>query len=191
MHNRKSQYSRIFSSIPSKSSFVIQLKADFKGAQSSLRQRITDAAPLRNGSESTSMQSVTRIFSELRKMIDECEKNLKTQIRTIEETNTVLIDSYLAELNSKQATLSKNNEEFERILSTKDALKLLEAKDRLTDCLKKLTAESKELKQPIKTKYQIDGVNQLQVDVKNVLQKARVIELKSGNRFGFELFNKN
>ena len=167
------------------------MKADFKEAQSFLTQRITDAAPLRNGSESTSIQSITRIFSELRKMIDECERNLKTQIRTIEETNTVLIDSYLAELNSKQATLSKNNEEFERILSTKDHIKLLEAKDRLIDYLEKLTVELKELKQPIKTKHQIDGVNQLQADVKNVLQKTRVIELKSGNRFGSELFNKN
>ena len=167
------------------------MKADFRGAQSLLEQSLTNVAPLKDESEGTSMQSITRIFIELRKMIDECEKNLTTQIRTIEETNTVLIDSYVAELNSKQATLSKNNKEFERILSTKDDLKLLEAKDRLTDCLKKLTAELKELKQPIKIKYQIDGVNQLQVDVKNVLQKARVIELKSGNRFGSELFNKN
>ena len=114
-------------------------------------------------------------------MIDEWEKKLEIQILEIDDKNTALVNRYLEGLDNKQATLSGHITDFEQILSAKDDLKLLEAKDRLANYLKKLTRELRELEPPIKTDYWVDGVDKLQADVTNVLPKLRVVKLNSGN----------
>ena len=124
-------------------------------------------------------------------MLDEWEKILEIQILEIDDENTALVNLYLEGLDNNQATLSGHITDFEQILSTKDDLKVLEAKDGLANHLEKITRELRELEPPIKTDYRIDGVNQLQADVTKVLQKLRVVKLSSGNRLELSCLIKN
>ncbi|CAF4074720.1 unnamed protein product, partial [Adineta steineri] len=45
------------------------------------------------------------------------------------------------------------------------------------DDLQQLMKELKELKSPIKTEYRIEGVDQLQTNIDNILKQARIVEL--------------
>ncbi|CAF5042212.1 unnamed protein product, partial [Rotaria sp. Silwood1] len=54
----------------------------------------------------------------------------------------------------------------------------MEANKKLTNYLEQLTTELKELKAPIKTEYRIEGIDQLETKIKDILQQARVIGQK-------------
>ncbi|CAF4184975.1 unnamed protein product [Adineta steineri] len=110
-------------------------------------------------------------------MIDNYEKTLKNQICVIEEKNKTTTENYLKQLNIKQKTLSDHNGQFENILSTNDHTQLLDNKKSLTNYLEQLMKELKELKSPIKTEYRIEGVDQLQTNIDNILKQARIVEL--------------
>ncbi|CAF1361319.1 unnamed protein product [Rotaria magnacalcarata] len=168
-----------------------KLTTEFKEAQKFLSQTKEQGNLLTSGNENPNTQSITQIFSALRKTIDDYEKKLKAQICTIEEKNTVLVDSYLASLVSKQVALSKHNEDFDKILLTKDHMQLLESKKKLTNYLEQLTKELKELKPPIKTEYRIDGVDQLEANINGTLQRAHIIEKRPGNSLAFSSFLDN
>ncbi|CAF3025540.1 unnamed protein product [Rotaria sp. Silwood2] len=167
------------------------LSTGFKEAQQSLSRIREQGMLLKNRNNNTGTQSITRVFAALRRMIDDYEKKLKNEISSIEETNTALVESYITSLNNKQTTLSKYNEGFEKILSTKDHTHLLEADKKLTDYLEQLTKKLEELKPPVKIDYQIEGVDQLETKMKDILQQARVIEQKSGQHFNNVVLDEN
>ncbi|CAF1030207.1 unnamed protein product [Adineta steineri] len=154
-----------------------KLKTEFKEAQTSLSQAITKDMLLTDMNDNKNIQSITKTFGALRKMIDNYEKTLKNQICAVEEKNKTISESYLKQLNIKQKTLSDHNGQFENILSTNDHTQLLENKKSLTNYLEQLMKELKELKSPIKTEYRIEGIDQLQTNIDNILKQARIVEL--------------
>ncbi|CAF1139485.1 unnamed protein product [Adineta steineri] len=158
-----------------------KLKTEFREAKTSLNQAVTQGMPLTDMNENANIQSITETFAALRKMIDNYEEALKNQIRAIEEKNKTSTESYWNQLNIKQKTFSDHNEKFENILSTNDHTQLLEDKKSLTNYLEQLTKELKELKLPIKTQYRVEGVDQLQTSIDNILKQACIIELTPGN----------
>jgi hypothetical protein len=129
------------------------------------------------------MQWITRTFDELRQTINNYEKALKSQVHAIEEKNTMLAENYLKLLNNKQQTLSNHNRDFGKILSTNNYTQLLEAQTRLTDYIEQLTKDLKELEVPVQTECRIEGGDQLQTNINDILTRVRVIEQKPGNYF--------
>ena len=109
-------------------------------------------------------------------MINDCEQTLKKQVRAIEEKNKASADNYFAIQKRKQTELSGCNTQFETILSSNDHTLLLEAKNNLTTYLDQLTNELKALKPPVRTEYQLEGIDQLQTSVENLLKTACVGE---------------
>ncbi|CAF1164084.1 unnamed protein product [Adineta steineri] len=138
-----------------------KLKTEFKEAQTSLNQAITQGMPSIDINDNPNMKLITQTCDTLRKMIGNYEKALKNQ-----------------ELTIKQKTLSDHNGKFENILSTNDHTQLLETKKSLINYLEQLMKELKDLKQPIKTEYRIRGVDQLLTSTDNILKAARIVELK-------------
>ncbi|CAF0861618.1 unnamed protein product [Adineta steineri] len=159
-----------------------QLKTEFKEAQTSLSQAIAQNMPLTDMNENTNIQSITQTFDALHLMMDNFEKALKNQICIIEEKNKTLTESYLQQLILKQTIFSDHNRKFENILSTNDQMQLLEDKNSLTNYLQQLMTELRELKLSIKTGYRIEGVDQLQTSINNILKQARIVELVPENQ---------
>ncbi|CAF4042375.1 unnamed protein product [Adineta steineri] len=135
-----------------------KLKTKFKEAHTSLSQAITKDMHLTDMNDNKNIQSITKTFDALQK-------------------NKTTTENYLKQLNIKQKTLSDHNGQFENILSTNDHTQLLDNKKSLTNYLEQLMKELKELKSPIKTEYRIEGVDQLQTNIDNILKQARIVEL--------------
>ena len=157
-------------------SFQLQFRDKFKTANTALSSlpRLGAITTSENGSDK--IQSITQTFAALRKMINDYEDALKIQIQAIEEKNKMSTDNYRAILNRKEKELSACSSQFERILSDNDHALLLESKGSLTTYLDQLANELKALKPPVKTEYQIKGLDQLQTSFENILKEARVGE---------------
>ena len=153
-----------------------KLKEKFDTAQKALDQALAQGTGSTSGNGSTNIQTITQTFDVLRKMINDCEQKLIKQVQAIEEKNKTSADKYLAIPKRKQKELSGCNTQFETILSSNDHTLLLEAKNNLTTYLDQLTNELKALKPPVRTEYQLEGIDQLRTSVENLLKTARVGE---------------
>lgn len=161
----------------------MKLKAKFNTAQTALDQTSAQTTSSASGNENTNIQMITQNFDALRKMINDCEETLKRQVRAIEEKNKTSADNYLSILNRKKRELSGCNTQFETILSSNDHTLLLEAKKGLATYLDELSNELKALKSPTRTKYRLEGIEQLRSSLESILKTAHVVEQKPSKNF--------
>jgi hypothetical protein len=131
--------------------------------------------------ERVNTETVNKVFASLRAMLDERERALKQQILDIERENKNQLDNYQTKLRSNKLVFDLENRAFESIVSAKDDIKLLQVKEQLTGCLQQITQELNKLKPPIKTEYEIKGIDQLQTFVGNILKQNVIIIQTPGN----------
>lgn len=122
--------------------------------------------------------AITESFASLRTLIDEREKTLQQELRTITRENKKLIEDYHHYLKSKQHMLHKQTSEFAHILTNNDQNKLLQAKNTLTEYLERITEELPQLKESIKTQYRIEGIDQFKTSLNDILKPIHIIQEK-------------
>jgi hypothetical protein len=144
---------------------------------------VTQVTHLINAARNLTEATITKNFASLRAVIDERERTLRQEIQTITKKNNKLLEDYQHYLKSKQQMLHNQSKDFAPILATNDYTNLLQAKKTLTDYLEKITEELPELKQSIKIEYRVDGIDQLQSSVNDILKPIRIIEEKGGMLF--------
>lgn len=93
----------------------------------------------------------------------------------------MLTDNYLTLLNNKQRTLSNYSKTLEQLTSAYDSTQLLKVKTKFADFIVELTKEMEELELPMRTEYQIVGIDRLQENINVILKKVRIVEHRSGN----------
>lgn len=131
-------------------------------------------------SEGINADTVTKVFAALRLIMDEKEAALKEQIQRIEARRKRMIDAYQSQLKQAREGLRENKTHFESIVSANEHVKLLQINEQLTAYLNRLTVELDDLLNPVKVKYQIKGLDQLQMAVDNSLKETIILEQLPG-----------
>ena len=134
-------------------------------------------------SERMNMETVSNVFTIVHVVINEQEKALKQQIAEIETKNRTLIEDYQTQLKRKEQYLNEKKKYFGSIVSANDHTKLLQTKEQLTTSLTDMTKELDELKPPVKTEYDIKGIEQLQASIDDMLKQVHIVIQTPGNSF--------
>ncbi len=139
------------------------------------------AMELMLANENVTIEKVTKVFESIHSIISNHENELKQKIRTIEKRNNDLIEKFQKNLSNKQEALSKRSTEFQHTLLTKNYTKLLQDHQILIDYLKTTQQELNTLQYPIITVYDIEGIDQLQGTVADIIQRVCINESQKGN----------
>jgi chromosome segregation ATPase len=131
--------------------------------------------------ENATIEKVTKVFESIRSIITNHENELKQKIRTIEKRNKDLIKTFQEKLSDKQEELSKWNKEFEHTLLDKNYTKLLQDHQILIDYLTTTKQELNTMQHPIITAYGIEGIDQLQGTVADIIQRVCINEWEKDN----------
>lgn len=134
------------------------------------------------------MQLIAQHFDAVRKMVDDYEKVLTGQIRTIEEKNRQSTGQYRESLLKIQKTVYDHSKAFESIMASNDHIRLMELQNGLTADLDRLKTQIKEVKPPITIDYRLEKIDQLRKNVDDALKQVRVVEQKAGNLLNFDAF---
>ena len=153
----------------------------FERTQTSLEKSMKYEIQQVTGTGNVTIDTITRTFESIRSIITNHENKLKQQIREIESRNKKLIEDFNTELRGKQKELSKRSIDFEHSVSTNDHTKLLQGHKALTEYLDKIIQELSELQPPILTGYRIEGIDQLQGVVEDIIKRTSITEWKQGN----------
>ncbi|CAF4556282.1 unnamed protein product, partial [Rotaria sp. Silwood2] len=87
-----------------------------------------------------------------------------------------LIEDYQDELICKKQKLNEHEKEFEDILSTNDEAMLLKMEKALTDSINKIAEDLKKLKLPITVEHNVNGIDELQKAVGDVLKHVSIMQ---------------
>jgi len=153
----------------------------FTKTKSVLDREMEPAMKLMLADENVTIEKVTKVFESIRSIITNHENELKQKIRTIEKRNKDLIKTFQEKLSDKQEELSKRNKEFEHTLLTKNYTKLLQEHQILIDYLTMTQQELNTLQYPIITAYVIEGIDQLQGTVADIIQPVCINEWEKGS----------
>lgn len=148
--------------------------------QTCLIKAVEQGNCLRNKTKYDNIETVTTLFHNLRKTIDNYEEKLKLKIRQIDEKNNLLIDNYLLPLHNKQITLANNKRSFENLISKHEYTHVLKIKEHIADYITDLMEEMEELLLPKRTEYRIIGMNSIQRNLEDTLKQVRIVEQTSG-----------
>lgn len=123
-----------------------------------LHEKIDEMNVSMRDNDNTDVQKITTIFGNLRKIIDEYENTLKTEVREIEQQKKPSTVEYM--------TLTEKITQF---LRTKDDDPSMEKIDKLTNDIELFKQQIIELKTTTKLDYSIDEIDNLETKVKSVL----------------------
>ncbi|CAF5026505.1 unnamed protein product, partial [Rotaria sp. Silwood1] len=120
---------------------------------------------------------MTETMAEIRRVMDDHEKNILQNIFYTEKEQKKRIEDYKIPLTNELQRLNMQKVSFEMLSSMRNRTKLLEAKERFDDYVNKTNEKLKSLQMPPVTDYFLEGVDQLQSVKEKILQCGEYVEI--------------
>ncbi|CAF1007132.1 unnamed protein product [Rotaria sordida] len=158
----------------------IKINIDLQSIESSLKYKINQAEILLNAIDNNSKlsrQKMTETMAEMRRIIDEHEKDMLQKILNTEKEQKKRLENYKMPLMNELQRLNIRKVSFAMLSSIRNHTKLLEAKQGFDDYVNETNETLKSLQTPTVTEYFLEGINKFPSLKEKILQCGRYVEV--------------